>query len=236
MVLSDCDTFPDLIHSWGWAADPPQAAALVLRAGNDMNCGVGFSALVEAEGMGYVDRGEIAAAATRALRERMRAGDLQPVGSDPWAGAYPLSVVGSEGHTALVERLVAGGTVLMHARKGALPIRLTRAVEGARAAGGGAAAGTPPSEGATPAMADTLSSPSLAPHVFTAPPPFTAPPFLIALVGPSADDASIQAHTYHGTPARWFTLRQALQEEILEQKAEAQLGYERGCATTGDDR
>ena len=38
----------------------------------------------------------------------------------------------------------------------------------------------------------------------------------IALIGPSADDPSIQAHTYHGTPAKWTTLREALVSELRE--------------------
>ena len=38
----------------------------------------------------------------------------------------------------------------------------------------------------------------------------------IALVGPSADDPAIQAHTYHGTPERWITVKDAIVELLAE--------------------
>ena len=33
----------------------------------------------------------------------------------------------------------------------------------------------------------------------------------MVVIGPSADDASVQAHTYHGTPSQWITTLQGLQ-------------------------
>ena len=33
----------------------------------------------------------------------------------------------------------------------------------------------------------------------------------IAVIGPSADDASVQAHTYHGTPSKWITTLDGIQ-------------------------
>mmetsp|Transcript_6568 Transcript_6568/g.19772 ORF Transcript_6568/g.19772 Transcript_6568/m.19772 type:complete len:730 (-) Transcript_6568:100-2289(-) len=199
LVMSDCDTFPSLERVWGWAASAPQSAALALSAGNDMNCGVGFAALSEAVKQGYISRVEVATAARRALRLRMRVGELQPPASDPWARAYPLSVVGCAAHAAINERIVAGGTVVLGVRNGALPINLPKEVEGP-------SAGRP-----VPRSHNKVAT--------------------IALIGPSADDPSIQAHTYHGTPAHWITLRAAMAEELRAQGAMAQLAYAQGCET-----
>lgn len=164
-VISDCDTFPGLISQWHLSASPEQAAALSLRAGGDINCGPGYASLYNATArMGLLQRSEVAAAARRALRMRMRVGDLQPPHTDPWRGAADLSVVASKEHGQLVDELVAGGTVVLHHAPGTLPL-----VGHLRA---------------------------------------------IALIGPSADDPSIQAHTYHGTPSKWTTLREALDEEL----------------------
>jgi beta-glucosidase len=163
-VTSDCDTFPALLHTWNWAASPEQGAAAALLAGNDMNCGPGFESLYNATRLGYVDRADLLRAARRALTMRMRVGDLQPPSTDPWRRRADLKVVGSAANAALLERLVAAGTVLLHNKAGALPL-----------------------------LGDKRT---------------------IALIGPAADDLRIQAHTYHGTPKEWVTLRAALSAEV----------------------
>ena len=162
-VISDCDTLPALISQWQVAVSPEQAAALALRAGGDINCGPGYASLYNATArLGLLQKSAVAAAARRALRMRMRVGDLQPPHTDPWRGAVDLSVVGSAEHARLVDDLVAGGTVVLHHRPGTLPL----------------------------------------------------PGGTIALIGPAADDPAIQAHTYHGTPPKWTTLREALVDEL----------------------
>ena len=39
---------------------------------------------------------------------------------------------------------------------------------------------------------------------------------LYLVVGPSADDYSVQAHTYHGTPSEWVTVWSGLKTAIGE--------------------
>ncbi|KAL1503356.1 hypothetical protein AB1Y20_011408 [Prymnesium parvum] len=53
----------------------------------------------------------------------------------------------------------------------------------------------------------------------------------IALIGPSADDPQVQAHTYHGTPHAWLTLHAA-----LAQLSAARLLLSRGCDRHALDR
>ncbi|CAF1179883.1 unnamed protein product, partial [Didymodactylos carnosus] len=38
----------------------------------------------------------------------------------------------------------------------------------------------------------------------------------IAVIGPSADDLSVQAHTYHGTPSKWITTLNGIQSIALQ--------------------
>ena len=184
-VVSDCDTFPALMKQWQWAASPEQAAVAALRAGNDINCGAGFAALLNATKLGLLGRADLEASARRALRMRMRVGDLQPPHTDPWWEDAPsLSVVGSAPHAAVLERLVAGGTVLLHHTPGTLPLRGPRLRK-------------------------------------------------VALIGPSAADPSVQAHTYHGTPATWVTVRDALAAELAG--TPTTLAFAQGCAIDSAD-
>ncbi|CAF4680686.1 unnamed protein product, partial [Didymodactylos carnosus] len=37
-----------------------------------------------------------------------------------------------------------------------------------------------------------------------------------AVIGPSADDLSVQAHTYHGTPSKWITTLNGIQSIALQ--------------------
>ncbi|KOO22760.1 glucan -beta-glucosidase [Chrysochromulina tobinii] len=206
-VLSDCDTFPSLLPdtfpSWDWAGSAEQAAADALGAGNDINCGPGFGALLNATRLGFVNRSVIALAARRVLRMRMRVGDLQPPQTDPWwEHAPPLSVVGSPEHGAIVDALVAGGTTLLHHTPGTLPIGPPIFGSKARTRARGADTGSV-------AAAEPTAS------------------YTIALIGPSADDVSIQAHTYHGTPSEWISLRTAMEAEL---GGRATLTFAPGCA------
>ena len=198
-VISDCDTFPSLLENWDWAGTKAQAAASALKAGNDINCGPGFASLLNATRRGYTSRKDLEVAARRALTMRMRVGELQPPQTDPWrVNAKPLSEVGGAAHVKMVERIVSGGTVLLHHKEGTLPIG--------------------PSSSS---LAATSSSSTAIPS--------SASAYRIALIGPAADNPSIQAHTYHGTPSKWLTIRQALLDELPSTLPKATLHYAMGA-------
>jgi beta-glucosidase-like glycosyl hydrolase len=62
-----------------------------------------------------------------------------------------------------------------------------------------------------------------------------APPLLnLLVVGPSADDPSVQAHTYHGTPWRWTTVLTGLREAL--NGTGVNVSYVRGCSRTDPSR
>ena len=97
----------------------------------------------------------------RALRSRFLSGNLDPMGSDPYA-SIPYSVVDSLEHKLLTKQMVTESLVLLQNPNNILPFDLTRISQ-------------------------------------------------IAVIGPSADDLSVQAHTYHGTPSRWITTLDGIQ-------------------------
>lgn len=55
----------------------------------------------------------------------------------------------------------------------------------------------------------------------------------LAVIGPSADDISVQAHTYHGTPERWVSIAAAIQEEA--QGSGTAVTVVKGCERNGAD-
>ena len=65
--------------------------------------------------------------------------------------------------------------------------------------------------------------------------PGSHPPLTrLLVVGPSADDPSIQAHTYHGTPWRWTTVLTGLREALSG--TGVNITYLPGCTRTGSSR
>jgi beta-glucosidase len=62
-----------------------------------------------------------------------------------------------------------------------------------------------------------------------------APPLRsLLVVGPSADDASVQAHTYHGTPWRWTTILTGIREAL--NGSAVNVTFIRGCSRTDPSR
>jgi beta-glucosidase len=51
----------------------------------------------------------------------------------------------------------------------------------------------------------------------------------LLVVGPTSDDISVQAHTYHGTPSKWITVLDAINATLLSQAPHVTLTYIQGC-------
>ena len=62
----------------------------------------------------------------------------------------------------------------------------------------------------------------------------SAPLRNLLVVGPSADDAAVQAHTYHGTPWRWTTVLLGLREAL--NASGVNVTHVAGCSREGSDR
>jgi len=55
----------------------------------------------------------------------------------------------------------------------------------------------------------------------------------LAIIGPSADDSSVQAHTYHGTPSRWNTIASAFR--TAAEVTGTAVTVVKGCERRGTD-
>lgn len=55
----------------------------------------------------------------------------------------------------------------------------------------------------------------------------------VLVVGPSANDIAIQAHTYHGNPSRWITIYDAV---VASVGAGVDVKLLPGCSRTSGDR
>ncbi|CAF0985457.1 unnamed protein product [Adineta ricciae] len=160
-VISDCDPVGDIQRSFHYTATLEQAVAASVSSGNDINCGGVFQLLHKALKYGYVNLDTINTAIKRGLRSRFLSGNLDPIGSDPYA-SMPYSVVDSLEHKLLTKQIVTESVVLLHNPNQILPFNLTKIKQ-------------------------------------------------IAVIGPSADDITVQAHTYHGTPSKWITTLDGIQ-------------------------
>ncbi|UJR16581.1 hypothetical protein I4U23_003481 [Adineta vaga] len=160
-VISDCDPISDIQKSFHYTATLEQAVAVSVSSGNDINCGGEFQLLHKAYAYGFVDLDTINTAARRSLRSRFLSGNLDPIGSDPYA-SIPYSIVDSLKHKLLTKQIVSESIVLLQNPKQILPFNLTKIKQ-------------------------------------------------IAVIGPSADDITVQAHTYHGTPSKWITTLDGIQ-------------------------
>ncbi len=81
-VVSDCDAVADVVHGHHYVKTMPEAVAVSLKAGTDLDCGRAYAALVEAVEKKLVTEKEIDTALTRVLTERFRLGLFDP--STPW--------------------------------------------------------------------------------------------------------------------------------------------------------
>jgi len=155
-VISDCDPVGEIQHSFHYTSTIEQATAVSVSSGNDINCGPEFKLLHQALAHGFVDMNVIDLAVSRGLRSRFLSGNLNPIGTDPYA-SIPYSVVDSLQHKLLTKQVATESAVLLTNPNEILPFNINKIKQ-------------------------------------------------IAVIGPSADDPSVQAHTYHGTPSKWITV------------------------------
>jgi beta-glucosidase len=81
-VVSDCDAVADIVRGHHYKATLEEAVTSAIQAGNDLNCGTAYAALVKAVDEKLVTENEIDAALRRVLTERFRLGMFDP--STPW--------------------------------------------------------------------------------------------------------------------------------------------------------
>jgi beta-glucosidase len=120
-VVSDCGAIGDIYKHHQVADTAPEAAALAVTNGCDLNCGEVYSALLDAVAQGLIDGATLDRSVKRLFTARFRLGMFDPPARVPYA-QIPIEVNDSEEHRALALRMAQESIVLLKNAGGFLPL------------------------------------------------------------------------------------------------------------------
>jgi beta-glucosidase len=120
-VVSDCGAIADFYMGHKVVPGQPEAVALAVKHGVDLNCGDEYPALLEAVKRGLITEKEIDAALATLLKTRFKLGMFDPKGSGPYDN-IPQDVINSPEHRQLAKQ-VALESIVMVKNNGVLPLR-----------------------------------------------------------------------------------------------------------------
>ncbi|MGN6638692.1 MAG: glycoside hydrolase family 3 C-terminal domain-containing protein, partial [Mucilaginibacter sp.] len=120
-VVSDCGAIADFYMGHHVVPGQPEAVALAVKHGVDLNCGDEYPALVEAVKRGLITEKEIDAALSTLLKTRFKLGMFDPKGSSPY-DKISSDVINSDAHRLLAKQ-VALESIVMTKNNGVLPLR-----------------------------------------------------------------------------------------------------------------
>jgi beta-glucosidase len=120
-VVSDCWAIQDIYATHEVVETAPQAAAMGVAAGTDLNCGVTYDSLVVAVEQGLIDEEQINVSLKRLLRARFQLGMFDPPERVPYA-SIPYSVNDSEEHHQLAVEATRKSIVLLKNDGDLLPL------------------------------------------------------------------------------------------------------------------
>jgi beta-glucosidase len=111
-VVSDCGAIADFYMGHKVVPGQPEAVAMAVKHGVDLNCGDEYPALVEAVKRGLITEKEIDAALSTLLRTRFKLGLFDPKENSPY-NSIPASVINSDAHRALAKEVALKSIVLL---------------------------------------------------------------------------------------------------------------------------
>jgi beta-glucosidase len=122
-VVSDCGAIHDIFqkNSHHLVETEPQAWALAIKAGTDMNCFGTHPPLLEAVEQGLISEAEIDVSVKRMMMARMRLGQFDPPEMVPYID-IPYSVVDSKEHRELALEATRKSIVLLKNKDNILPL------------------------------------------------------------------------------------------------------------------
>jgi beta-glucosidase len=120
-VVSDCGAIADFYMGHKVVPGQPEAVALSVKHGVDLNCGDEYPALVEAVKRGLITEKEIDAALITLLKTRFKLGMFDPAGSSPY-DKISSDVINSAEHRQLAKEVALKSIVLLK-NNGVLPLR-----------------------------------------------------------------------------------------------------------------
>ncbi len=119
-VVSDCDSIEDIWKHHKIVATAPEAAALGVRNGTDLDCGKTYDQLLPAVKQNLIKEAEIDGALRRLMLTRFQLGMFDPPEKVRWA-QIPYSVNQAPAHDQLARRAARSSIVLLK-NDGMLPL------------------------------------------------------------------------------------------------------------------
>ncbi len=120
-VVSDCWAIKDIWAHHQVVQTAPEAAALAVKTGCDLNCGETYPKLLIAFEQGLIDEATIDVALTRLFTLRFKLGMFDPPEMVPYA-QIPIEVNDCEAHRALALQTARESIVLLKNAAGFLPL------------------------------------------------------------------------------------------------------------------
>jgi len=124
-VVSDCGALEDFHLRHCVTATPTDSAAMAMKNGCDLNCGITFGFLVQAVKEGLVDEACIDKAVINLFMARMKLGVFDQKEDNPF-DAIPFSVVDSKEMQELNEEVARRSVVLLKNENQTLPLDLSK--------------------------------------------------------------------------------------------------------------
>ncbi|HEX5436524.1 MAG TPA: glycoside hydrolase family 3 C-terminal domain-containing protein [Gemmatimonadaceae bacterium] len=120
-VVSDCGAVDDIYKHHHVVATAPEAAALAVKSGTDLECGQTYRHLIDAVHQGLITEQQIDTAVTRLFMARFRLGMFDSPDRVRWA-KIPYSVLDDSAHRALALHAARESMVLLKNDSSTLPL------------------------------------------------------------------------------------------------------------------
>ena len=120
-VVSDCWALSDFYTFQKTAENSPQAGAIALKAGTDLNCGVVYRDLQQAVDSNLVDEEFVDTAVKRLMLARFRLGMFDNQKNIPWSN-IPVEILDNKAHKSMALKTAEESMVLLKNEKQTLPL------------------------------------------------------------------------------------------------------------------
>ena len=119
-IVSDCWAISDFHTFQDYTQTPAESAAIAVKRGTDLNCGVTYKHLAEAVEKGFITEDELDIAVKRIMLARFKLGLFDPDSLVPYS-SLPLSVNCSDYHNTMAREAARKSIVLLK-NDGILPL------------------------------------------------------------------------------------------------------------------
>ena len=121
-IVSDCGAIDDIYLRHRVVATAPEAAAVAVKTGTDLDCGRVYPNLVQAVQQGLISEREIDVSVKRLFLARFKLGMFDPPERVRWART-PFSILDQASHRELARQVARESIVLLKNERNTLPLR-----------------------------------------------------------------------------------------------------------------